>query len=160
MSEEIKSCCASLYESDFARLLLGDSFHPGGLPLTRRLGEKLGLRAGQHVLDVAGGKGDSAIFLAQTFGCHVVGIDFSNENTKESLARAREAGVEEIVSFERGDAERIAFPDASFEALICECAFCTFPDKRAAAEEFARVLKPGGRVGLTDLTRTAAFPRN
>ena len=39
--------------------------------------------------------------------------------------------------------------------MICECAFCTFPDKRAAASEFARVLKPGGKVGLSDLTRAA-----
>ena len=42
---------------------------------------------------------------------------------------------------------------ASVDAIICECAFCTFPDKQAAANEFARVLKPGGRVGLSDITR-------
>ena len=46
---ELKTCCAALYESDFARLLLGDSFHPGGLPLTARLGELLSLAPGQRV---------------------------------------------------------------------------------------------------------------
>lgn len=43
-------------------------------------------------------------------------------------------------------------PDNTFDALVCECAFCTFPDKATAAAEFARVLRPGGRVGITDVT--------
>ncbi len=44
------------------------------------------------------------------------------------------------------------FQDATFDAVICECAFCTFPDKQAAAAELARVLRPGGRAGLSDVT--------
>lgn len=155
---DVKSCCATLYESDLARMLLGDSFHPGGMRLTQRLGEKLGLRSGVRVLDVASGKGESAIFLATTFGCEVVGVDFGAENVKQATIRGGEAKVTHLVSFRQGDAEKIAFPDASFDALICECAFCTFPDKHAAASEFARVLKPGGRVGLSDLTRAATLP--
>ena len=63
-----------------------------------------------------------------------------------------------LVSFRQGDAEKIDFPDAVFDAIICECAFCTFPDKQAAAREFVRVLKPGGRVGMSDLTRAATLP--
>ena len=158
MSEEIKSCCATLYESDLARMLLGDSFHPGGLRLTQRLGEKLDLRPGVRVLDVASGKGESAIFLAQTFGCEVVGVDFGAENVKQASNRAGEAGVSSLVSFRQGDAEKIDFKNASFDAVICECAFCTFPDKRSAASEFERVLKPHGGVGLSDLTRAATLP--
>ena len=50
---EIKACCAALYESDWAKLLLGDSFHPGGLQMTERLGTLLQLRPGMVVLDVA-----------------------------------------------------------------------------------------------------------
>jgi ubiquinone/menaquinone biosynthesis C-methylase UbiE len=45
-----------------------------------------------------------------------------------------------------------------FDALICECAFCTFPSKTEAASQFERVLRPGGRVGLSDLTRTGPLP--
>ncbi|MBI3697720.1 MAG: methyltransferase domain-containing protein [Acidobacteria bacterium] len=139
-------------------MLLGDSFHPGGLRLTERLGERLGLRSGLRVLDVASGKGESAIFLAKRFGCEVVGIDFGAENVKESKGRASTAEVGHLVTFREGDAERIDFPDASFDAVICECAFCTFPDKRAAAGEFARVLEPSGKVGLSDLTRSGPLP--
>src|SRR5713226_2841920 len=158
MNEDLKSCCATLYESDFARLLLGDSFHPGGLRLTQRLGELLQLGPRARVLDVASGKGESAIFLAQRFRCEVVGIDFGAANVKEAGDRAAAAGVAELVSFRQGDAEKIDFPDASFDAVICECAFCTFPDKRAASSEFARILRPGGGAGLSDLTRSATLP--
>ena len=44
-------------------------------------------------------------------------------------------------------------------AILCECAFCTFPDKSAASREFARVLRDGGRIRLSDLTRCAALSR-
>ena len=60
---------------------------------------------------------------------------------------------------ERADAERLDFMSGSFDAVICECAFCTFSDKSAAATEFARVLRPGGRVGLSDITRGPALPK-
>lgn len=155
---DVKSCCATLYESDMARMLLGDSFHPGGVGLTKRLGEKLELKPGMRLLDVASGKGESAIFLAQTFGCEVVGIDYGSRNVEESGARAAAAGVQPLVSFETGDAEKIAHADTSFDAIICECAFCTFPNKSTAAQEFVRVLKPGGQVGLSDLTRAETLP--
>jgi SAM-dependent methyltransferase len=159
-ANELKSCCAALYQSDFARLLLGDSFHPGGLRLTARLGRQLDLRPGMRILDVASGKGESAIFLAKEFGCHVFGVDFGPGNVREAGARAGAAEVAPLVSFVEGDAERLDFPDAGFDAVICECAFCTFPDKRAAAAEFARVLHPGGGIGLSDLTRSGPLPRD
>lgn len=155
---ELKSCCAAAYESDFARLVLGGSFHPGGLALTARLGERLQLSPGDRVLDVACGRGDSAIFLAQRFGCRVTGIDFGRANVAEARLRAEQGQVADLVRFETGDAERLDDADAGFDAVVCECAYCTFPDKRAAAREFIRVLAPGGRLGLSDLTRSGSLP--
>ncbi len=60
--------------------------------------------------------------------------------------------------FEQGDAEHLMFADGQFDAVICECAFCTFPNKPAAARECARVLRPDGRMGLADLTRSGEVP--
>src|SRR5487761_2401392 len=111
-ASEVKICCATAYQSDWARLLLGDSFHPGGLDLTERLGVALQLAPGMRVLDVASGKGASAIYLAKRFGCEVVGVDYGSESVREATAAA----------------------------------------------EFARTLRPGGRVGLSDLTRAGALP--
>ncbi len=156
---EVKQCCANLYESDFAKLLLGDSFHPGGLKLTERLGQFLQLDSGSRVLDVASGRGTSAMFLAERFGCEVIGLDFSQQNVERANIEAVERRLSTLVHFERGDAESLSFPGGSFDAVICECAFCTFPGKPRAAREFARMLKTGGRVGISDLTRTTTLSR-
>jgi ubiquinone/menaquinone biosynthesis C-methylase UbiE len=156
--ETLKACCVALYESDWATLLLGDSYHPGRLQLTEHLGSMLDLQPGHLVLDVASGLGTSAIYLAQRFGCQVVGVDFSRQIVEQANANAAEAGISQLVQFKQGDAERLPFEDRSFDALICECAFCTFPSKPQAASQFARVLRPGGRIGLSDLTRSGPLP--
>jgi ubiquinone/menaquinone biosynthesis C-methylase UbiE len=156
---EVKQCCAHLYESDMAKLLLGDSFHPGGVKLTERLGGLLQLTPKSRVLDVASGRGTSAMFLAERFGCEVIGIDFSERNVEEASGEATVRGLGRQVSFQHADAESLPFADRSFDAVVCECAFCTFPDKSLVAHQFARVLRSGGRVGLSDLTRGYEIPK-
>ncbi|HVH87797.1 MAG TPA: methyltransferase domain-containing protein [Terriglobales bacterium] len=158
-SAELKQCCANLYESDFAKFLLGDSFHPGGLRLTERLGQLLQLDSDSQVLDLASGTGTSAMFIAQRFGCEVVGLDYGQHNVERANAEAADRGLSGRVRFERGDAESSPFPDSSFDAVVCECAFCTFPDKPKVAGELARVLRSGGGVGISDLTRAAELPK-
>jgi ubiquinone/menaquinone biosynthesis C-methylase UbiE len=110
------------------------------------------------VLDVAAGPGTSAIHLARRFGCRVTGVDLSETNIAAAREAAVRAGVTALTHFVTGDAETLPFADAGFDTILCECAFCTFPDKPAAAAEFARVLRPDGRVGLSDLTRHGPLP--
>jgi ubiquinone/menaquinone biosynthesis C-methylase UbiE len=157
---EIKECCAQLYSSDMARLLVGESLHPGGAATTSRVAVLLQLDSSCEVLDVACGRGASAIHLARTVGCRVVGMDLSAENVEAASQAAEQAGVAYLCTFTAGDAESLAADDATFDAVICECAFCTFPDKPSAAREFARVLRPGGRVGVADLTRVGPAQRD
>lgn len=155
----VKQCCANIYQSEAARMLLGDSFHPGGLALTERLASLLELSPESHILDVAAGQGTSAFHLAERFGCRVTGIDLSTENVERANDAAQSHGLAERVRFQAADAESLPFPDNSFDALACECAFCTFPSKSVAASEFLRVLRPGGRLGLSDLTRSPQLPK-
>ena len=152
---DVKQCCASLYGSDIARFLLGESFHPGGTDLTIELAGMLHLGPASTILDVASGKGTSAFVVAEQCGCRVVGIDLSDANVAEASAESARRGLASRVQFIVADAEALPFPSATFDALLCECAFCTFPDKAKAASEFSRVLRPGGLVGLSDLTRAA-----
>jgi len=157
---QVKQCCATLYQSDLARYLLGDSFHPGGLQTTRRLGNLLGLNSASHVLDAACGNGTTAVFLAKEFGCEVVGVDYGDQNITTARALAEAENVCGLVRFERSDAETLPFVNGSFDAIICECAFCTFPQKNMAASEFFRVLRSGGRLGMSDLTREEILPES
>jgi ubiquinone/menaquinone biosynthesis C-methylase UbiE len=157
-SAVVKQCCAAAYGSDWASLLLGDSFHPGGTRLTDRLGELLDLRPGMLVLDVAAGRGTSALHLASARGCEVVGIDLSITNVTAATAAAAEHGLHGRVRFLDGDAERLPVEAAGVDAVLCECAYCTFPDKAAAAAEFHRVLRPGGLIGISDLVRRGPLP--
>ncbi|GAC1387634.1 MAG: hypothetical protein NVSMB31_00220 [Vulcanimicrobiaceae bacterium] len=135
---------------------MGESFHPGGIDLTLELAGALGLDAASRVLDVACGKGTSAFAIAEQFGCYVTGVDLSAANVAEANVESEERGLSTRVTFALGDAEELGFPSRSFDAILCECALCTFPEKGRAASEFARILRPGGKAGISDLTRTAS----
>jgi ubiquinone/menaquinone biosynthesis C-methylase UbiE len=65
---------------------------------------------------------------------------------------AANRGLSDRVRFHLADAEWLPVADASVEAVVCECALCTFPEKEIVAWEMARVLRPGGRVAITDVT--------
>ncbi len=146
-----KSCCAAVYGIDLVGLFLGDSYHPGGIDLTRRLAQLLALEPGQRVLDVASGIGTTGVLLATEHDVEVVGVDLGAAQVAKAAARASAAGVADRVEFRVGDAEQLPLADEAFDVVVSECAFCTFPDKTTAAAEAARVLRSGGRLGLTDV---------
>lgn len=150
--EEVKSCCAAAYSSAAARWLLGDSFHPGGAELTSRLGRALQVGPGKLVVDVASGPGTSALQLARETGCDVVGVDLAAESVAAAARAAAKAELSARVRFIQGDAEALPLADEAVDGALCECALCTFPDKAAAARELARVLRPGARVAIADVT--------
>ena len=140
------ACCAAFYEQVWVQAVLGDSFHPGGADLSTRLIRGLHLPANSRVLDVACGIGTTALLMAREFGLNVVGLDVSAAN----VAKAESLLGGGTAKFVTGDAAALPFPDDSFDAVVCECAVSTFVDQGRVVAEFARVLKPGGMVGVTD----------
>ena len=159
-AREIKTCCATFYQSDIVRLLLGDVLHPGGLELTGYLGTVVGLRSEDKVLDIACGRGASVVYLAKRFGCHVTGLDYGQDNILSAQNHASLEEVSQLTAFRKGDAEGLPFEDGSFDAIISECSFCTFPDKTTAAQEMVRVLRGHGRMGMTDVTISGPLPED
>jgi len=147
----VKAACAATYASPAIQWLLGGELHPGGERTTRRALELIELRRGERLLDVASGTGSSAILAAQEFGCIAAGLDYSPEAVRAAQESADAAGLRDLVGFVEGDAEKLPFPDGSFDAVLCECSLCTFPGKAMALREIRRVLRPGGRLALSDV---------
>jgi arsenite methyltransferase len=129
-------------------MLTLDCLHPGGLETTRHVAEVCNIQRGAAVLDVASGTGETACFLAETFGAHVYGVDRSDEMIRRAKAKARARGLE--VKFKKADAANLPFDDSEFDVAICECTLC-FLDKARVLGEMVRVIHPGGCVGMHDL---------
>ncbi len=148
---ELKACCAAVYGHPAVRWLLGGELHPGGEATTRRALELIGVGPGDRLLDVACGTGESALIAAREFGCEAVGVDYGEGAVRTAAAAAESERLSGRASFRRGDAEHLPFGADEFDAVLCECSLCTFPDKASAAAEMRRVLRPRGRLALCDV---------
>jgi arsenite methyltransferase len=151
---EFKNCCATIYEDKALQFLLGPSLHPGGLRLTRRLAEKIGLFSRDTVLDAACGLGESTRFLAREYGCRVYGLDLSRTLAHGAASTHNGENAYYLV----GDGEHIPMRDNSFTAAISECSMCLMPESRRGLREIFRALRPGGRMGMTDIAISGPLP--
>lgn len=151
------ACCAAFYEQDWVATLLADSFHPGGVGMSERLLDGLHLSPGCTVVDIACGTGTTALSLAER-GHSVVAVDFSKKNLARLTERAAAAGLSDRIRTVQADATTLPLPDNSAAAVLAECALSTFVDKPRAVAEMARVLQPGGQVGITDMVLNAPLP--
>jgi ubiquinone/menaquinone biosynthesis C-methylase UbiE len=152
LAHERKDACAATYAHPAVRWLLGGELHPGGEATTRRALELIGVGPGDRLLDVACGTGVSALLAAREFGCVVAGVDYAADAVRDAQQAADAVGVCERVGFVAGDAEALPFAESEFDAVLCECSLCTFPDQVRAIAEIRRVLRPGGRLALSDVT--------
>jgi len=113
--------------------------------------QRLNLKAGTRVLDVACGTGNTAIPAAQA-GAKVIGVDIASNLVAQARERAHEAGVD--AEFREGDAEQLDFPDASFDFIISVFGAMFAPRPDRVASEFLRVCRPGGTIAMGNWTPT------
>jgi arsenite methyltransferase len=111
------------------------------------------LAAGERVLDLGSGAGTDSLIAAQMIGPQgwVTGIDMTLPMLDKARAAAAEMGVANI-EFVEGEAEHLPFPDESFDVVVSNGVIDLIPDKDAVFAELYRVLMPGGRVQLADVT--------
>lgn len=125
----------------------------GGLDLLwrKRAIRALQLPPGGRLLDMCTGTGDLALAAVRAVrGSSVVGVDFSGEMLRYGLAKVRDAGLGGRVRLVRGDATRVPLPDASVDAASVAFGIRNVVDRDQACREFARVLKPGGRLVILE----------
>lgn len=156
--QNIASCCAGLYELPIVEQLLGESFHPGGTKLTRQLASASLVSPNSSVLDVACGNGRSARVIATHFGATVTGCDYSAVNLRRAIMSSQAAGISDKSQFVRASAMRLPFSPKSFDVALCECSLCLFEDMDAALGQLHAVLRPGGRIGISDFFLNAPVP--
>lgn len=155
-----KRCCTDFYQTDLVRLLFGDSMHPGGLQLTKELGEKIMIKKENKILDLACGLGTTDIFLAKYFGCHITGIDLAEKNICEAKKSSIKQCIADLVDFQIGDVENIIinFRDEIYDCVVSECSFCLFQDKMKSSKEIYRILKKDGKIGISDIVVNSDIP--
>ena len=134
---------------DFAAEV-GLTKHIGGLEATEALIELCHIGKGKYVLDVGSGVGVTPCYIAKRYGCQVVGVDISPRMVERSRERAKREKVADKVEFRVSDAQYLPFEAAVFDAVITESVTAFPEDKQKAVNEYVRVTKPGGYVGLNE----------
>lgn len=126
--------------------------HFGSLEATDKMVDLCHIGPESYVLDVGCGVGATPCHLAKAYGCRVVGVDILPRMIERSKERALKMSVADLVEFRVADAQDLPFDDDIFDAVITE-SVTSFPkDKQKAVNQYARVLKPGGAVGLNEST--------
>ncbi|MDD2737238.1 MAG: methyltransferase domain-containing protein [Desulfuromonadaceae bacterium] len=128
-----------------------DEFHIRGRKATIDLARDLGLDKNMQILDVGCGLGGAARYLAKEYGCRVTGLDLSADFCRVAADLTGRLGLDDLVSFQQGNAVNIPFSDASFDIVWTQHTAMNIRDKSVFYQEIWRVLKPGGRLALYDI---------
>lgn len=128
------------------------------LRLTDMVIDRLRVDEAHHVLDVGCGIGGPALRTARRTGARVTGITVSEAQIDQAKALAQDVDLAGRLEFRLADALNLPFPDGSFDAVFALESMMHMPDRRQVLGEISRVLRPGGRLVLTDFFERAPIP--
>lgn len=166
------SCCASVVEdpTQLAKYVGYSAEELSALPDGANMGLSCGnpnvlaaLRTGEVVLDLGSGGGFDVFIAARKVGAtgRAIGVDMTPEmlaKARKNIAPYRERSGLDNVEFRLGEIEHLPLPDNSVDVVISNCVINLSPDKTQVWREIARVLKPGGRVAVSDLALLKPLP--
>ena len=128
-----------------------DHFHIRGIAATAELADLAGIDASTYVLDAGSGFGGPARYLAKTYGARVVGVDLTPAFVDVARMFAERLNLDELVTYEVGDLAALPFADRTFDVVWTQHVMMNVPDRDRVYRQFARVLKPGGKVAFYDV---------
>src|SRR6056297_103523 len=137
-------------------LIAIDGFHIRGRKSTVELAERLQVRPTDRVLDIGSGSGGTARYLASRYGCHVIGIDLTPSYVHLAADLSKRLKLDDKTAFGCGNGAVLPFMDESFDIVWMDHVQMNIPDKGQYISEFARVLKPSGKIALHEVFKGKA----
>lgn len=130
----------------------GITKHMGGQRATRELVELCHIDRNKSLLVIGCGIGSSLVYIARQFGCRITAVDISEGMIARAEERIKKHGLDEKIVFKVADAQKMPFENNTFDSAICESVTAFIADKQKGLREYARVTKPGGYVGINEVT--------
>ena len=138
-----------------ADLAVFEDFHTLGRIATTQLADLAEITNNDHVLDAGSGIGGTARFLADKFGCRVTAVDLTAEYCDTARWLNRLVGLDDQISVRQGDVTELPFANADFHVVISQHVQMNVADKTRLYQQAHRVLMPGGRLAIWDITSGA-----
>ena len=130
-----------------------DELHSRRRIATEELAGMLAPKPDERVLDIGSGLGGPARYLAKVWGCRVTGVDLTAEFVATAVELTRRTGLSDRVDFKQGSALDLPFADRSFDLAWSQNVAMNIADRKRYYAEMHRVLKPGGRLAIQDVTQ-------